>query len=581
MTPFRVWAPRAESVSLEVGSDSHDMRSASQGWWVAPVHAAAGDRYAYRLDGGDERPDPRSLSQPDGPHDRSAVVDLAAHHWTDGSWAGAPLQDAVIYELHLGTFTPDGTCDAAIERLDHLFQLGITMVELMPVAAFPGDRGWGYDGVNPYAVHAAYGGAAALQRLVDACHRKGIGVCLDVVYNHLGPSGNYLSEFGPYFTDRYSTPWGWAVNLDGPHSDEVRAYLIDNARMWFRDFHLDALRLDAVHALFDDRATTILEELAVETDRLSDELGRPLALIAESDRNDPATVTRRAPSGHGGLGLHAQWADDVHHSLHVLLTGESQGYYADFAAGPSIVKTLSTPFFHDGTWSSFRQRHHGRAINPATTRGWRFVASLQTHDQVGNRASGDRLSQLVSPGRLACGAAILLTSPYVPMLFMGEEWGASTPWQYFTDHQDPELARAVSQGRRDEFATHGWGDDVPDPQAPSTLAQSQLRWDEVEIGTHRELLAWYRTLIHLRHNVSDLREGTLGGAPADLCNGRLTVRRGRWTVVANLSNESFSQALAAGDAVHAGWSTYEGASVVTLPPDSVMVVGPRDLGATA
>ena len=577
MNEYRVWAPDAQEVELRVGSTAHAMERNESGWWTTDVQPNPDDRYAFCVDGDDERPDPRSLSQPDGSHARSEVVDLTAYPWSDAEWTGVHLQDAVIYELHLGTFTEEGTCDAAIERLDHLVDLGITMIELMPVAAFPGHRGWGYDGVDPYAVHSAYGGVAGLQRLVDACHQRGLGVCLDVVCNHLGPSGNYLSEFGPYFTDRYTTPWGWAVNLDGPQSDEVRSYLIDNAHMWFRDFHVDALRLDAVHELHDARAITFLEELASRTDQLSLALGRPLTLIAESDRNDPATVSRRAHLGSGGIGMHGQWADDVHHSLHVLLTGETQGYYADFAVGMSIGKTLSTPFFHDGTWSSFRQRHHGGQIDPETTPGWRFIASLQTHDQVGNRAAGERLSQLVSPGRLACGAALLLTSPYTPMLFMGEEWGASTPWQYFTDHQDPDLARAVSKGRREEFAEHGWGEDVPDPQDVSTFKRSQLDWSEVDDGVHAELLAWYRTLIRLRASVPDLHDGRLGVTPVDLRDGMLTVSRGRWRVVANLSDRPLTHMLRDDESVHAAWGADDAGTSVTLPSDGVVIVGPVDV----
>ncbi|MFC6704020.1 malto-oligosyltrehalose trehalohydrolase [Flexivirga alba] len=411
--------------------------------------------------------------------------------------------------------------------------MGVSLIEIMPIAAFPGERGWGYDGVAPYAVHEVYGGAAACQRFVDACHQRGLGVLLDVVYNHLGPSGNYLPQFAPYFTDHYATPWGSAINLDGAGSDEVRRYFLDNARMWLRDFHFDGLRLDAVHELHDGRAVHFLEELAHHVDDLSAELGRPLTLVAESDRNDPRTVVPRDDSG-AGLGLTGQWADDIHHALHVALTGETQGYYADFADPAALEKVMHTPFFHDGTWSSFRGRHHGRPVDLDRTPPWRYVASLQTHDQVGNRATGERLSQLISPGRLAGAAALLLTSPYTPMLFMGEEWGASTPWQYFTDHQEPELAKAVSDGRAREFSAHGWSVNVPDPQSVSTLRDSTLDWSEVAKGQHAELFDWYAALIRLRREVPAF---TFADAPQFFRNGAtIRVHRGDYVVLVNLGS---------------------------------------------
>ena len=578
MHDIEVWAPAArERVDLHLDDRVLPMTRAAGDWWRAEAAAEPGQRYAFVLDGGDERPDPRSLAQPDGPHGRSAVVDLAAHRWGDADWAGTTLEGAVIYELHVGTFTPEGTFDAAADHLDHLVDLGVTLVELMPVVSFPGSRGWGYDGVSPYAVHEAYGGAAGLQRLVDACHAAGLGVCLDVVYNHLGPSGNYLPSFGPYFTEHHHTPWGAAVNLDTAGSDEVRRYFLDNALMWLRDFHVDALRLDAVHALMDERALHFLEELAQEVDLLSVEVGRPLTLIAESDRNDPATVTPRGPSGSGGQGLTGQWADDVHHALHVLLTGETQGYYGDFAAPEAIAKTLgATPFFHDGTYSTFRGRHHGRQVDPSLTPGWRFVASLQTHDQVGNRATGDRISQLVSPGRLAIGAALLLTAPYTPMLFMGEEWAAGTPWQYFTDHEDPELAAAVSAGRRAEFAEHGWAEAVPDPQDAGTLEASRLDWSELAAEPHRTILAWYRELIALRRAVPDLRDAGLGTGALERDGDLLTVRRGAYAVVANLGEQARTLDGSPDRFVVAAFDAAMGeGNTVTIEPDGVAILGPR------
>ena len=559
--PYTVWAPDAQRVDLVIDGEGGptgepmtrvtDAPPGHAGWWRSETPRFAGTRYGFALDGGEPLPDPRSLSQPDGPFGLSEVVDTADLSWSDDGWAGVPLRGAVVYELHIGTFTEEGTFDAAIARLDHLVDLGVTLVEVMPVATYPGDRGWGYDGVDIWAVHPALGGVAGFARFVDACHARGLGVCLDVVHNHLGPSGNTLIPFGPYFTDTHSTPWGPAVNLDAPGADEVRRYLVDHALFWFRELHVDALRLDAVHALVDDSALHLLEQLAAETDALAAELGRPLHLVAESDRNDPATVTPRAEGGSGGLGLTGQWADDVHHTLHVLLTGETQGYYADFTAPEALRTLVATPFFHDGTYSSFRGRTHGRPVEPSTP-GWRFVASLQTHDQVGNRARGDRLSQLVSPGRLACGAALLLTGPWTPMLFMGEEWGASTPWQYFTDHTDPELASAVSAGRAAEFAEHGWGDGVPDPQSPQTAADSTLRWAELDEPGHARLLDWYRTLIRLRLEVTDLGDPDLRTGRVSRDGDVIRVERGGCEVVVNLGAQEWRGG-ASGRELLAGW----------------------------
>ena len=580
---FGVWAPGHDRVELLVGNRRVPMAAGGRGWWRAEATAGDGTAYAFSIDGGAPRPDPRARRLPDGPKGWSAVFD-GEFDWHDGDWRGVDLSRAVIYEVHVGTFTAEGTLDSAIGRLDHLVRLGVDLVELMPVASFPGRHGWGYDGVGLYAVHEPYGGPAALQRFVSACHDRGLGVCLDVVYNHLGPSGNVLGEFGPYFTDRYATPWGQAVNLDGEGSDGVREFVLDNARQWFAGFHVDALRLDAVHALHDSRATTLLESLSRQTDVLAAGLGRPLWLIAESDRNDPATVQPRSdrPGHAGGLGLHAQWADDVHHALHVQLTGETAGYYRDFGAVGALAKVLTTPFFHDGTWSSFRGRHHGAPIDPAVTPGWRYVASLQTHDQVGNRAAGERLTALASPGLVACGAALLLTGPYTPMLFMGEEWGASTPWQYFTDHDEPELAQAVRDGRRAEFAAHGWGDRVPDPQDPATAERSRLDWSEPDEVEHARLLAWYAGLLALRRERPDLRDPDLARVDVwhDEGAGTLRVRRGRHVVLANLSmvHQAFPLgAAAAGLAVLLAWregAVVDAGGVAVVAPESAAVLGP-------
>ncbi|KJS53233.1 malto-oligosyltrehalose trehalohydrolase [Streptomyces rubellomurinus subsp. indigoferus] len=535
MAVYEVWAPHAASrVTVEVSGGSHELTrlAGRDGWWggVAP----AGD-YAFRLDGGPPLPDPRSARQPHGPDGPSRPVDHAAFPWTATGWRGRPLPGSVVYELHVGTFTTRGTFDAAAERLDHLVELGVDFVELMPVCPFPGRHGWGYDGVSPWAVHEPYGGPDGLKRFVDAAHGRGLGVILDVVHNHLGPSGNHLPRYGPYFTDRHHTPWGAAVNLDAPGSDEVRAYLIGSALAWLRDYRIDGLRLDAVHALIDHRAVHFLEELSGEVDKLAVATNRPLFLVAESDLNTPRTTTPREA---GGQGIDAQWSDDFHHALHCALTGESHGYYGDFARAPlaALAKSLRHGYFHDGTWSTFRGRRHGRPFTP-TGAGHRLLGYLQTHDQIGNRALGDRISTTLPTGRLACGAALVLTSPFTPMLFMGEEWGAATPWQYFTDHTDPGLAEAVRQGRRREFTDHGWAAEaVPDPQEPATLLRSVLDWTEPHRAPHAELLDWYRQLLRLRRELPELGDPDLGAVRVefDEAAGWLVVHRGPYRVAVNL-----------------------------------------------
>jgi maltooligosyltrehalose trehalohydrolase len=592
MTTFELWAPAADRVDLLVGTqaggipdraDDHTvvpMRRDGE-HWRAEAAAPAGTRYAFSLDGGDPRPDPRGLRLPDGPHGWSATADLAAYPWTDHDWAGAPLEGAVIYELHIGTFTESGTLDSAVERLDHLVDLGVTVVELLPLSPFPGTHGWGYDGVAPWAVHEPYGGPEALQRFVDAAHRRGLGVALDLVYNHLGPDGNHLAELGPYLTDKHATPWGSAVNLDAPGSDGVRAWILDNVALWFRDFHVDGLRLDAVHELHDHRAVHILEEMAALTDTVAAEVGRPLWLVAESDRNDPGTVTPRgeAPAV-GGTGIHGQWVDDVHHALHVALTGETQGYYADFTDASALAKVMRSPFFHDGTYSTFRGRSHGRPVDPRALPGWRFVASLQTHDQIGNRAVGDRLSALVDTDGLACGAAMLLAAPWTPMLFMGEEWGATTPWQFFTDHTDPAIAEATRQGRRAEFGAHGWDEaEVPDPQDPETVRRSRLDWSEPGRGDHARLLGWYRDLIALRRRTPDLSSGDLTRAAADRDAEarRLDLRRGDHRVLVNLGAQDWETGEASDGSTEVllAWqpeSAVSAASATTVPARGVVVL---------
>lgn len=581
-TTFAVWAPDAERVDLvRVASDRQDFSPVDEvtalvrdpargpGWWSSTAGAHDGDLYGFSVDGGPTRPDPRSMRQPFGVHGPSQVFDAAAHVWTDQAWTGRAVEGSVVYELHLGTFTTEGTLDAATERLDHLAGLGVDLVELMPVAAFDGAHGWGYDGVHLFAVHEPYGGPAALQRFVDAAHAAGMGVVLDVVYNHLGPSGNYTSTFGPYFTDDHETPWGAGLHLDGDGSHEVRRWVIDNALRWFRDFHLDGLRLDAVHALVDDSQRHLLAELSDETATLSRALGRPLGLIAESDENDPATVTPTGPADGGSgeartQGMTAQWADDVHHAIHALLTGERHGYYVDFGSPEVLRTTLTEVFLHAGTYSTFRGETWGRRV-PDDVDGHRFVVFSTDHDQVGNRALGDRPGRPALPGGgpvdldlLAASAAIVLTSAYTPMLFMGEEWGATTPWQFFTDFTDPELGRLVTEGRTREFSGHDWseiyGDDVtvPDPQDRATFEGSKVRWDETTAPGHDALLEWHRALIALRRAEPDLASGDrsqvevtwTGTSSEDGTPAVLVLRHGRVVTVLNLSDEEQEHTLA-------------------------------------
>ena len=508
-----VWAPAAQTVELHLPGQDRlvDMIPAPGGWWTAPLDLEPGTDYAFRVDGSPNRPDPRSALQPDGVHGPSRTVDPDAWQWTDQSWAGKDLRGSVIYELHVGTFTPEGTLDAAITRLGHLADLGVDIVELMPLAAFPGKAGWGYDGVGLWAVHEAYGGPDALARFVDAAHNAGIGVCLDVVYNHLGPSGNYLSVFGPYFTPAHHTPWGEAVNYDHDGSHQVRAFVIDSALRWLRDFHIDALRLDAIHEIKDDAAaadppqTHILAELSDAVAALSAEIGRPLSLVAEADLNDVGVITptgEQPPAKIPSLGMTAQWADDVHHALHARLTGETQGYYGDFAEAGAWAKAYGRAFLHNGTWSTFRERNWGAPV-PKNTDPRKFVVFGSDHDQVGNRAVGDRPSTSLNDATLAATAALVLLSPYTPMLFMGEEWGTRTPFQFFTDHEEEDLARSVSEGRVREFAGFGWdADEIPDPQEPGTVEASRLRWEELDEAEHARMLAWYQELIALRRKLA-------------------------------------------------------------------------------
>jgi maltooligosyltrehalose trehalohydrolase len=508
MHEFTVWAPRAQRMSVRIGSQTCPMTGPNdRGWWRAAVEdAGAGTDYAFLLnDDPTPYPDPRAAWQPNGVHSPSRLVDHRAFHWTDASWQGPPpLSGAVIYELHVGTFTPEGTFDAAVERLPYLFELGITHIELMPVAAFPGEFGWGYDGVALFAVRHPYGGPEGLKRLVDAAHRQGTGVLIDVVYNHFGPVGNYTNKFGPYLTDNHRTPWGDAVNFEGPGSDEVRRFFCDNALMWMRDYHIDGLRLDAVHEFMDRSAIHFMEQLSAEVEVLSSTLGRRLVLIAESDLNDPRVVTPREARGYG---MDAQWSDDFHHALFtVLYTGQGKGYYDDFGSFAHLAKSLTSVFVYDGAFSRYRNRSHGRPVEGLSAH--HFLGYIQNHDQVGNRATGDRLEHIVGLARAKIAAGLVLTAPFIPMLFQGEEYAASTPFQYFADHEDDTMRRAVSEGRKREFAAFGWkAEDIPDPESVETFRRSKLNWNEIYEGPHAEMLAWVKQLIHLRRSSPSLNDG--------------------------------------------------------------------------
>ncbi|HTW47407.1 MAG TPA: malto-oligosyltrehalose trehalohydrolase [Acidobacteriaceae bacterium] len=572
MHRFRVWAPKAERVRVEVDGQLYGMAREDGGWWEAEVSAAgAGSEYAYFLDKEDlALPDPRSPRQPHGVHGTSQVVDLAAFAWNDAGWQAPPLKSGVVYELHVGTFTPEGTLDAARGKLDWLRGLGVTHVQLMPVAAFPGKQGWGYDGVDLFAVHEPYGGPEALQRFVDACHGRGMAVLMDVVYNHLGPSGNYLEKFGPYFTGAHHTPWGDAVNLEGAGSHEVRRFFCDNARMWLRDYHCDGLRLDAVHAYTDRSAIHFMEQIGAEVCALEAETGRHYVVIAESDLNDPRVVT---PAEAGGHGLDAQWSDDFHHALFAALTGDRGGYYADFGSLADLGKALREAFVYDGRYSGYRDRVHGRPVRGLE--GWRFLGYAQTHDQVGNRAKGERLAHLVSAERAKIAVAMVMTAPFLPMIFQGEEWAASTPFQYFTDHE-AELGKLVSEGRRKEFSAFGWNPaEVPDPQAAETYERSKLRWEERSEDAHAGMAAWYRTLIGLRKEMPELTDGNLNAVRVRWSEREqwFAMQRGRVTVAFSLAERPVVVGVPAGAQVRVG-SGYSLASagMLTLEPDGVTIL---------
>jgi maltooligosyltrehalose trehalohydrolase len=540
---FRVWAPAAAAVAVRVGAGAAAVETPLAGARdqvrEAVVSAVApGSDYCYRLDGRD-RPDPVSRHQPAGVHGPSRVVDPAAFRWSDGAWRGRAMADLVLYELHVGTFTAAGTFDAMVERLAALRALGVTAIELMPVAEFPGARNWGYDGVHLYAPQSTYGGPDGLRRLVDAAHAADLAVVLDVVYNHLGPEGNYLGEYGPYFTERYRTPWGPALNFDDADSDEVRRFFVDNARYWVTEFHLDGLRLDAVHAICDCSATHLLEEIGDAVHAQAAALGRTIVVIAESDGNDPRLLHTKAA---GGFGLDGQWSDDFHHAVHAALTGERGGYYVDFGGAAPVAKALRDRFVYDGGYSAHRRRRHGRPA--ADIAADCFVVCTQNHDQVGNRARGERLAALVPFEARKLAAALLLLSPYVPLLFMGEEYGETTPFLYFVSHGDAALVEAVRAGRQREFAAFAWGSEIPDPQAEETFRRSRPVAARAHEPGHAALRALYGDLLRLRHAEPALRPGAAAVTVAD------------------------------GSAVQASWVT-----AVLVPPAGPALLGVFNLGA--
>jgi maltooligosyltrehalose trehalohydrolase len=497
---FVVWAPHAKTVALDMSSPEQrvvPLERDARGYWrteMSGVSEAA--RYRYRLDGITARPDPASHHQPQGVHEASQVVRHASYAWNDGHWRGIPVSDMIMYELHVGTFTGEGTFEAIIPRLGSLRDLGINAIELMPVAQFPGERNWGYDGVYPFAVQHSYGGPAGLKRLVDAAHQHNVAVILDVVYNHLGPEGNYLAEFGPYFTDRYRTPWGKAVNVDGPYSDDVRNYFIENALHWFTDYHVDALRLDAVHAITDMSARPFLQELAIRVSDYSQKQQREHYLIAESNLNDSKTLRPIREEGHG---LHAQWLDDFHHCVHTLLTGERDGYYCDFGRPAQLAKSLNEGFVYSGDYSEFRKRRHGNSSSHIPPRS--LVAFTSNHDQIGNRMRGERMVSLVSFEGAKLHAAATLLSPFVPMIFMGEEYADPAPFKYFVSHSDADVIEAVRKGRREEFSTFAWQGSLPDPQSEGEFLDSKLDWQLRETGANRVMRDVYAALISLRTTI--------------------------------------------------------------------------------
>jgi maltooligosyltrehalose trehalohydrolase len=576
MHRFGVWAPRAKKMSLKLEDKVLPMIGpGKRGWWMLDADDSAnGSNYAFMIDDDPTPyPDPRSLSQPAGVHGMSRIYDHSAFEWHDQAWRGSPKTGAVLYEIHVGTFSKAGTFDGAIEHLDYLRDLGITHIELMPVAEFAGERGWGYDGVALFATHEPYGGPEGMKRFVDACHARGLAVIVDVVFNHFGPVGNYTSKFGPYLTSKHRTPWGDAVNLDEGGSDEVRRFFCDNALMWLRDYHCDGLRFDAVHEFYDRSATHFIEQLSFEVERLSATLGREFYLIAESDLNDPMIIRPREAHGYG---MDSQWSDDFHHSLFTLLYTKEpgKGYYDDFGSMADLHKALKHAYVYDGCYSSYRKSKHGRPAEGLSAH--HFIHFDQNHDQVGNRAMGERLEHLIGMDAAKVALGVVLTAPYVPMLFMGEEFAASSPFLYFADHEDEEMRKQVAEGRKRDFALFGFDRDVPNPEDLKTFDDSKLLWDEVHEGNHAEMLAWVKALIKLRRCTVALNDGSMHNLriSTDDIKRTLTMQREEARVVVNFGEAEASFALL--DSEKISLVSREGVTplggTIVLPPMTLAVL---------
>ncbi|MDO4412696.1 malto-oligosyltrehalose trehalohydrolase [Cutibacterium sp.] len=565
-----VWAPNAKKAQTLLDGHLLDMTREGQ-WWVLPQPVEDGQRYQFVLDGGDPLPDPRSRYQPDGVHGPSQMY-LPRE---PAPWKGMDLKGRVLYEMHIGTFTEQGTFAAAIDHLDDLVELGVEAVEVMPVAQIPGSRGWGYDGVDLYATQNTYGGPADFQQFIDAAHSRGLGVILDVVYNHVGPEGNYLANFGPYFNHRHPTPWGDAVNFDGDDNRPVRQFVIDNAHQWLVDYGLDGLRLDAVHALVDESETHILAELSTRVAEWSAQIGRPLALIAESDLNQPTMVTAVGTTD-GARGMTMQWDDDIHHALHAFFTGETDGYYADFGSAETLAKAFTKVFVHDGGWSSFREQNWGAPVdvNSSHYNAASFVSFIQDHDQVGNRAIGDRLGHNgADPNLQAAAAALYLLGPFTPMIFMGEEWAASTPFPFFSD-LGPDLGPMVTTGRRQEFTKMGWQGDIPDPQSEKTFRSAQLNWAERSDPTHAHMLQWYRQLLEIRSSFPRRNASSLGSTTMEVLSpDAVAMKRPGVTVIASRSETPVTvTGLPAQPSLVRGHQQCDGTAVTLTCPGCVVVV---------
>ncbi len=587
MHQFGVWAPKAQKMTLKLGAGGDSASELpmtgpdSRGWWRVMVpEAECGADYAFLFDDDPTPyPDPRSLHQPNGVHGMSRLVDHSKFPWTDQGWHSPRLSGGILYELHIGTFSQEGTYDGAIQHLDHLADLGVTHIEIMPVSEFAGSRGWGYDGVALFAVFEPYGGPDGLKRLVDACHAKGLGVIMDVVYNHFGPVGNYTTKFGPYLTDKYHTPWGAAVNFNEAGSDEVRRFFLDNATMWLKDYHCDGLRLDAVHEYIDRSAVNFMEQLSADVERLGDTLGRNFFLIAESDLNNPLFVRPREARG---FGMDAQWSDDFHHALFTLIYNKEpgRGYYDDFGSMEHLEKALKQNFVYDGNFSGYRGHSHGRPIDNLSAH--HFINYSQNHDQIGNRAQGERLEHLTDLDTAKVALGLTLLAPYVPMIFMGEEWAASAPFLYFADHEEEEMRRMVSEGRKKDFAHFGFDQfEIPDPEAVETFEKSKLDWTEVHQGKHEEMYQWTKELIRLRRSCDDFNDGDLGHLRVQTDNKHKTLimQRGEHRVLVNLGGQEASFEILNGETLKASSRklALPGTEFLKLPPMTLAVLAAEEL----